>query len=104
MPTPNGGTEPGRDPLELSDVLNIQTHDGVTVPFEVVGILEDPDDGASFAVLRHDAEGDEDAFIVTDLHGNLLEDEGTAQEILDDFLAFADEEEAGRGAHNGEAG
>jgi len=101
MPTPNGGTEPHREPLELNDVLNMEMHEGATLPFEVVGILEDPSDGESYAVLCHNAD-DEEEFIVTDRQGNLLEDEGVAQEILDDFLAYAEEEEAGRGAHNGE--
>ena len=41
-------------------------------------------------MLRHEAEAaDEDEFIVTDPEGNLLEDEELAQQILDDFLAFA---------------
>jgi uncharacterized protein YrzB (UPF0473 family) len=104
MSTPNGGSEGRKTPLELSDVLNIEMRDGAAVTFEVVGILEDPENGRSYAVLHHEgADDDEDEFIVTDLQGNLLDEDALAQEILDDFLAFADDEE-GRGAHNGETG
>jgi hypothetical protein len=102
MSTQNGEGEQPRAPLELSDVLNIETNDGASRSFEVVGILEDPDDGASYAVLRHEAaDEEEDEFIVTDAQGNLLQEEQLAQEILDDFLSFA-EEDGERGANNGE--
>ncbi|HTX57901.1 MAG TPA: hypothetical protein VMD47_12450 [Candidatus Acidoferrales bacterium] len=99
MPSNNGETKSG--PLELSEVLYIETKDGGELPFEVVGILEDPDDETSYAVLMHEAQDDEveSEFIVTDLEGNLLEDEALAQEILDEFLVFAEEagEEDGGG-------
>ena len=92
----NGDAKTG--PLELSEVLYIQTKDGDELPFEVVGILEDPDEGTSYAVLMHEPkdEESESEFIVTDLEGNLLGDEDLAQEILDEFLVFA--EEAGEDA------
>ena len=97
MSSNNGESKSG--PLELSEVLYIETKDGGELPFEVVGILEDPDDGTSYAVLMHEPQdGDaESEFIVTDLEGNLLEDETLAQEILDEFLVFAEEagEESG---------
>jgi uncharacterized protein YrzB (UPF0473 family) len=91
MSSNNGETRSG--PLELSEVLYIETKDGGELPFEVVGILEDPDDGTAYAVLMHEPQDDdaESEFIVTDLEGNLLEDEGLAQEILDEFLVFAEE-------------
>jgi uncharacterized protein YrzB (UPF0473 family) len=91
MSSNNGETKSG--PLELSEVLYIETKDGGELPFEVVGILEDPDDGTSYAVLMHEPKDDdaESEFIVTDLEGNLLEDETLAQEILDEFLVFAEE-------------
>jgi uncharacterized protein YrzB (UPF0473 family) len=91
MSSNNGETKSG--PLELSEVLYIETKDGGELPFEVVGILEDPDDGASYAVLMHEPQDDEaeSEFIVTDLEGNLLEDDTLAQEILDEFLVFAEE-------------
>jgi hypothetical protein len=79
-------------PLELSDVLHIATKDGRSLPFEVVGLLEDADGSASYAVLYHDDEEDGE-FIVTDLDGELLQDGGLAQEILDDFLDSARENE-----------
>jgi hypothetical protein len=78
--------------LELSDVLHIATNDGRSLPFEVVGILEDANDGASYAVLFRQAE-DDGEFIVTDLEGKLLDDAELAQEILDDFLHSARENE-----------
>ncbi len=91
MSSNNGEAKSG--PLELSEVLHIETKEGTELPFEVVGILEDPDDGASYAVLMHEPEDEEgeSEFIVTDLQGNLLEDEDLAQEILDEFLVFAEE-------------
>jgi hypothetical protein len=101
MATSNGESKEARGPLELSDTLTIATSEGGLLPFEVVGIVEDPESGASYAVLHHEAqESDEDEFIVTDPIGNLLEDERLAQGILDEFLAFADEDEDG--AHDGE--
>ena len=104
MATSNGGTSESHDPLELSDVLNIETREGASFPFEVVGILEDPEESVSYAVLRHESdEAVGESFIVTDMNGNLLADETLAQEILDDFLAFADEDDEQHGAHNGEA-
>jgi uncharacterized protein YrzB (UPF0473 family) len=95
MSSNNGETRSG--PLELSEVLYIETKDGQELPFEVVGVLQDPDDGTSYAVLMHESteEEAESEFIVTDLEGNLLEDDELAQEILDEFLVFA--EEAGEG-------
>lgn len=93
MSSNNGETKSG--PLELSEVLYIETKEGTELPFEVVGILEDPDDGSSYAVLMHEPKDENDEseseFIVTDLDGNLLEDEDLAQEILDEFLVFAEE-------------
>ena len=90
MPPDDGENTSG--PLELSEVLYIQTKDGEEMPFEVVGILEDPDDGTSYAVLMHEPkEEGEGEFIVTDLQGNLVDEEALAQEILDEFLVFAEE-------------
>ena len=64
------------NPLELSDVLCVETKDGATLRFEVVGILEDPDDQVSYAVLLHEHDDEaEEQFIVTDLQGKLLEDD-----------------------------
>ncbi|MGC1380553.1 MAG: hypothetical protein WA814_05970 [Candidatus Baltobacteraceae bacterium] len=95
MSSLNGEGEGPHGELELRETLHIQTKDGATLPFEVVGILEDPQDGVSYAVLRHEAsEGDEE-FIVTDLGGNLLADDQLAQDILDDFLTFVEEADEG---------
>ena len=95
------GNEP-HAPLELSEVLHIQTNDGESLQFEVVAILEDSEGGASYAVLLHESmDRSEGQFIVTDLQGNLLKDEALAQEVLDDFLAVAQENDDA-GARNGE--
>lgn len=89
---PSAGDQTPSGPLELSEILYIETKDGSELPFEVVGILEDPEDKTSYAVLMHEPAGEgEGEFIVTDLEGNLLEDEELAQEILDEFLVFAEE-------------
>lgn len=78
--------------LELKEVLYIETKDGAELPFEVVGVLEDPEAGTSYAVLMHEGEDEEERqFIVTDLEGKLLESDDLAQEVLDEFLLFAEE-------------
>ncbi len=88
-------------PLELREVLMIATHDGKELPFEVVGTLEDPDDGSTYAVLMFEDEAsDEQEFIVTDMDGHMLEDESLAQDILDEFLLFAEEAGEGEGSTN----
>jgi uncharacterized protein YrzB (UPF0473 family) len=93
--TSSNGEHPEGGPLELGQFLYIETKEGEELSFEVVGILEDPEDETSYAILLHEPEGeDEDAegeFIVTDLQGNIVEDEELAQEILDEFLVFAEE-------------
>ncbi|HVS45387.1 MAG TPA: hypothetical protein VMS32_01835 [Verrucomicrobiae bacterium] len=98
------GESADKGPLELREVLHVETKDGASLPFEVVGVLEDPDDGSSYAVLMHEPEGaddDEDReFIVTDMQGGLLEDEALAQEILDEFLMFAEEAADAEGSEN----
>ncbi|HEY6327342.1 MAG TPA: hypothetical protein VIW73_12600 [Candidatus Cybelea sp.] len=79
--------------MELSDVLHVKTSDGAAYDFEVVGIVEDPDAAASYAVLWHEGTGNgEGQFIVTDSAGNILEDEELAQHVLDEFLDYAEEE------------
>jgi len=99
MPTENGETTEKTGPLQLGETLYIATKDGEELPFEVVGILEDPESESSYAVLLHEPQTDgeerDGEFIVTDLAGNLIDDEELAQEILDDFLIFA--EESGEG-------
>ncbi|HEY5258681.1 MAG TPA: hypothetical protein VIJ12_09915 [Candidatus Baltobacteraceae bacterium] len=97
MATTNGenGESTDKGPLELREILHVETKDGASLPFEVVGVLEDPDDGSSYAILMHEPEASQDEddreFIVTDMQGNLLDDDALAQEILDEFLMFAEE-------------
>lgn len=56
--------------------------------FEVVGVVEDAESNETYAIVYNEAG---DRFIVTDAYGKMLADEVVAQEILDDFLAFAEE-------------
>jgi hypothetical protein len=93
MPSTNGESDGAKPPLELNELLHIQTKGGTEILFEVVGIVEDPDDGTTYAVLRRDAGEGDDEFIVTDLDGNLLKDAQLAQEILDEFLRVAEDGE-----------
>ncbi|HEV3092819.1 MAG TPA: hypothetical protein VGX91_15395 [Candidatus Cybelea sp.] len=94
MASTNGESSQQHAPLELQEVLHIETSDGESLQFEVVGILEDPDSGTSYAVLLHEPEGEEEEqFIVTDLAGNLVNDDELAQEVLDEFLTYACEAE-----------
>ena len=98
------GESADKGPLELKEVLHVQTKEGASLPFEVVGVLEDPDNGSSYAVLMHEPEESQDEddreFIVTDMQGGLLEDEELAQEILDEFLMFAEEAADAEGSDN----
>lgn len=83
----NGQTGAGEAPLELRDVLVIETTDGKKLEFEVVGIVED-DENNAFAVCYSETA---DEFVVTDATGTLLDDDALAQEILDDFFVLAEE-------------
>jgi hypothetical protein len=93
MPSSNGESGVPHAPLELQHALYIEAEDGTSLRFEVVGILEDPQEHLSYAVLVHEPEEGDEQFIVTDLEGNLLENERLAQEILDDFLAYAHDDD-----------
>jgi hypothetical protein len=104
MPEGNGERE-RREPLELNETLTIQTSEGASLQFEVVGTIEDEHDGTTYAVLaRESPEGDGDDFIVTDLEGTLVADQQLAQEVLDDFLSLAQEDEDEHTSSNGESG
>jgi hypothetical protein len=95
MPSSNGESGMPHAPLELKEELYIETEDGTSLRFEVVGILEDPDERVSYAVLVHEPEEGDEQFIVTDLAGNLLKNDELAQEILDEFLTCALEDDDG---------
>ena len=86
MPSRNGESSQNA-PLELRDVLVIQTTDEKQREFEVVGLVEDEEKN-QYAICYCEAE---DEFVVTDAVGTLVADEDLAQEILDDFRAFAEE-------------
>jgi hypothetical protein len=85
----NGSGEGGGDggPLELRDILVIETSDGQSLEFEVVGLVED-DEKNAYAVCYSEKA---DEFVVTDDAGTLLDDDDLAQEILDDFFVLAEE-------------
>jgi hypothetical protein len=82
-------------PLELRDILVIETNDGQSLEFEVVGLVED-DENHAYAVCYSEKA---DEFVVTDEAGNLLSNDELAQEILDDFFVLA--EESGEAAPEG---
>jgi hypothetical protein len=68
-------------------MLVIETNDGQSLEFEVVGLVED-DEKHAYAVCYSEKA---DEFVVTDDVGNLLSDDELAQEILDDFFVLAEE-------------
>ncbi len=68
-------------------MLVIETNDGKSLEFEVVGLVED-DENNAYAVCYSESA---DEFVVTDAVGSLLDDDELAQEILDDFFVLAEE-------------
>ena len=85
--------------IELQDRIVVETRLETAPPsapaeqfeFEVVGIVEDAESAAQYAVCYSERA---DEFIVTDEVGELLDDDSLAQEILGDFLdQAADTEE-----------
>ncbi|MBV9027920.1 MAG: hypothetical protein JO311_04845 [Candidatus Eremiobacteraeota bacterium] len=78
--------------MELNDTLRFEDESGATLEFSVVGILEDAEDGSSYAVLVREAtDTSEGQFIVTNRDGKLVEDDELVQEVLDEFFDFAEE-------------
>jgi hypothetical protein len=99
--TSENGHEKRATRIELQDRIVVETRlEATTAPapapveqfeFEVVGIVEDAESTAQYAVCYSEHA---DEFIVTNEVGELLEDETLAQEILGDFLdQAADTEE-----------
>lgn len=82
--------------IELQDRIVVETRPAdapaASAPehfeFEVVGIVEESDSAAQYAVCYSERA---DEFIVTDADGELLADEALAQDILTDFLDQSDE-------------
>jgi hypothetical protein len=82
--------------VELQDRIVVETKpEGATADapveqfeFEVVGIVEDADSTAQYAICYSDRV---DEFIVTNETGELLDDHSLAQDILTDFLDQAGE-------------
>ena len=55
-------------------------------------ILEDTESGVSYAVLERELEDrDEGEIVVTDLEGNVIEDEELVEDILENYTTFAEE-------------
>ena len=84
--------------VELQDRIVLETRSMATAAgagpeqyeFEVVGIVEDAQSAAQYAVCYSERA---DEFIVTSETGELLEDDKLAQEILGDFLDQATDTE-----------
>lgn len=81
----------GETALDLKDTLFLRMQDDEEFSFQVVALLEDEENACTYAVLLHQPSEGEERFIVTDSYGNLLEDETLAQQVLDDYLVFAQE-------------
>ncbi len=81
----------GENRLDVNDVVSVEAPDGAELEFRVVAMLEDKEDGTSYAVLVNESEEGEQSFIVSDPYGNLLDDEELAQDVLDDYLQFDEE-------------
>jgi len=84
---PGNGTPLAGGKVELGDVVVVHSPAGAELEYEIVGIVED-DEKKTYAVGYSEAE---DEFLVTDEFGAVVADSSLAQEILDDFLVFAEE-------------
>ena len=94
------GTSAGAlGPVDIDDVLVIETNEGEKFQFSVVGVVED-EDHERFAICYSE---EIDDFVVTDSNGTLLDDDKLAQEILDEFLELADEAGDETESQNGSA-
>lgn len=81
-------------PLDVGEVLQLRTEDGSTFEYEVRAIFEDSEAHVSYAVLERSGEGDRDddrEVIVTDLEGNLIEDDDLVRDVLDNYDIFSEE-------------
>jgi len=90
MPATNGEGSAG--PLDVGEVLQMRLQDGSTLEYKVSAIFEDGETHAAYAVLEATAgNAEEGDVIVTDLQGSLIEDQDLAQEVLENYLVFAEE-------------
>ncbi len=85
--THQGEPPAGEGNLQLQDFLMIETTDGRKDEYEIVALLED-EDGSGYAIAYSEKS---DQFIVTDGSGTILDNDELAQEILDDYIVFAQE-------------
>ena len=81
--------------VELGDTIVVETAPTVVperssgeLEFEVVGILGEAESETQYAICYCQSA---DTFVVADAFGRLLADEALAQEVLDDFLAHAED-------------
>jgi uncharacterized protein YrzB (UPF0473 family) len=86
-------------PLDLKETVVMTTQEGAEIAFSVVALLEDEQTKHTYAVLMHRPEDPnvDESFVVTDPYGNLLQDTELAQQVLDDYLIFNEEANAGDG-------
>ncbi len=81
-------------PLDVGEVLQLQIEDGSTLEYEVRAIFEDAEAHVSYAVLEREGDGEGDGdreVIVTDLDGNLIEDEDLVRDVLENYDVFSEE-------------
>ncbi len=81
-------------PLDVGEVLQLRMEDGSTLEYEVRAIFEDAETHVSYAVLERERDGEGDAdreVIVTDLDGNLIEDDDLVRDVLENYDVFSEE-------------
>ncbi len=78
-------------PLDVGEVLQLQMEDGATLEYEVRAIFEDGEAHVSYAVLEREPEEGEREVIVTDLDGNLIEDDDLVRDVLENYDIFSEE-------------
>lgn len=90
--TASNGQGPA-SPLDVGELLQLRMEDGSTLEYEVRAIFEDNEAHVSYAVLEREGEdaGGEREVIVTDLDGNLIEDDDVVRDVLDNYDIFSEE-------------
>ncbi|MGB8520923.1 MAG: hypothetical protein WCD38_12255 [Candidatus Tumulicola sp.] len=85
-------------PLDVGEVLQLRVEDGSTLEYEVRAIFEDAEAHVSYAVLERESDGEGDGdgdgdreVIVTDLDGNLIDDEDLVRDVLENYDVFSEE-------------
>ena len=89
MPGSNGDNF--GDQLYVGETLQVQMDDGSTLEYEVRAILENQETQARYAVLERNSDDEAGELILTDIHGNLVEDQDEVSDVLDNWLTFEEE-------------